>query len=168
MQSGSPCLGAGQYGYNYGSVYSIDRPGIPEFFEVTDAAIEGQIQVRWVNPSTTVNGNPITSLSSVKIWRNETLVEESNLTSIGDTLIFYDTVERPDYFRYRLCAVDDSDNNGRITFSPFAIRGGEFGGIVIWDLDLSPVSGAEIESALGEIAYSNHIYLTNTPNKYPL
>lgn len=124
--------------------------------------------IRWVNPSTTVNGNPVTSLSSVKIWRNETLVAESDQVSIGDTLELTDVVERPDYYRYRICVIDDNDFSGRILSTPIGLFGGEIEGIIVWELDLNPVSGQAIESVVNNIDYDKYVYVTNASGKYEL
>ena len=124
--------------------------------------------IRWVNPSTTVNGNPVTSLSSVKIWRNETLIAESDQVSIGDTLELSDVVERPDYYRYRICVIDDNDFSGRILSTPIGLFGGEIEGIIVWELDLNPVSGQAIESVVNNIDYDKYVYVTNASGKYEL
>jgi len=128
-----------------------------------------QIGISWLNPNRTVHGTPLDTIAFVQLWRNDSLIAEVAPASMQDTAQYFDNIPRADYYRYRICAVDLSGNKGRILYGNEEWYGGPLDGIVIWELDPTPVSSEALRTAMVELGYSeDQIYISQTSTRYPL
>jgi hypothetical protein len=156
-------------GYDMGARFHHDVPEAPPYFAINNASGMNQINIRWINPNRTVHGTPLDTIAFVQLWRNGSLIAEVQAATSQDTLEFVDIAPRPDYYRYRILAVDTSGNKGRILYSNENWLGGPLDGIVIWELDMTPITGAALLAAVEEFGYPNErVYNTQTWTKYPL
>jgi len=169
LLSGSSCIENGFDGYDIGACFYTEIPESPKLFElVQHESDSSQIHMRWVNPDSTTLGNILDSVVSVKIWRNDSLIAEILNNTNQDTLVYSDVLARPDFFRYQIAVTDTNGTTGRNIYSSEMLLGGAIGGIVIWDLDRTPISGQEITNALNSVGYDGNIYKTNYSARYPL
>jgi len=152
-----------------GACFYFDIPDSPQFFELTNYDKKNvQVQLRWVNPEVTTQGNVLDSVATILIWRNDSLIQQIQNLSDTDTLIYTDIIVRPDYYRYSICAVDSNSNTGRILYSNNIWLGGDINGIVIWDLDKTPISGSAISNSLADIGYERYVYNAEYSAQYSL
>ncbi|NIT57423.1 MAG: hypothetical protein GWN00_14680, partial [Aliifodinibius sp.] len=169
LQSNSPCCNTGMDGYDMGAKFYHDIPQAPPYFALNNIEVADQIQLRWVNPTTTVHGTPLDTLSSIQLWRSDSLIADVTVNNMQDTLEYMDIPPRPDYYRYQICAVDTLGNRGRKLYSNEQWIGGAIEGIVIWELDTTPITSAALKSAMQQLGYpSEQIYLSQTSTRYPL
>ena len=123
----------------------------------------------WVNPNSTVQGNLIDTLAAVLLWRNDSLLAELPAKKLSDTLSYFDHVPRPDFYRYSLCAVDTSNRKGSMLYANEVWVGGPFDGIIVWELDPTPISAAALNTAFNQLGYNaDKIYTTRNSTKYAL
>ena len=156
-------------GYDIGAKFYCDVPEAPPYFAISNTGVSNQIEIKWVNPDRTVHGTPLDTIAFVQLWRNDSLIAEVNAAGNQDTLEYFDITPRPDYYRYRICAVDTLGNKGRILYGNEEWLGGPLEGIVIWELDITPITRSALEAAMEEMGYSTQrIYSTQTWSKYPL
>jgi hypothetical protein len=169
LQAGSPCHNTGCEGYDIGAVPLEDMPAAPPYFSVNTASVsDNDVVMRWVNPTTTIFGNPITTISAVHIWRNDSLIAEITDFSAGDTLEFTDAIPQPDYFRYYISATDGNGVKGWRLYSNEYWLGGPISGIIVWELDKTPVTGEAVKTLLRDEGYSKPVYVSKSTARYPL
>lgn len=169
MLSGSACIQSGLDGYDMGARFYSDIPESPKFFHLVHHESDSlQIHMRWMNPDSTILGNALDSVVSIKIWRNDSLIAEILNNTNQDTMIYSDIITRPDFYRYQIAVTDTNGTMGRKLYSSEMLLGGLIGGVVIWDLDRTPITGQEISNALEYINYTGNIYRTNYSARYPL
>jgi hypothetical protein len=116
-----------------------------------------------------VHGNLITNLTLVKLWRNDTLIAQITVPNLTDTMQFVDFLPRPDIYRYYIAAVDTNSQMGRMLYNNENWLGGPIRGVVIWELDQTPITGSDLQNTLQELGFgTNQIYVSNTAAKYSL
>ncbi len=113
-------------------------------------------------------GNPLTSLSAIRIFRNDSLIAELNLADVSYDSSYTDVIDRGDFYVYAVCAVDSSNVPGRIMYGCETWYGDPIHGVVIWDLDVTPVTGQALVEGIRAAGYDAPIYLTHTSARYPL
>ncbi len=169
LLSGSSCIQTGLDNYDIGARFYSEIPESPLFFDLVHHESDSlQIHMRWMNPANTTHGNVLDSVSTIKIWQNGSLITEIINNSNKDTLIHTDIIMRADYYRYQIAVTDTNGNIGRKLYSNEMLLGGMIGGIIVWDLDRTPITGNEIINALGSLGYDRNIYKTNYSARYPL
>ena len=127
------------------------------------------MELKWINPHNTVQGNLIDTLAAVLLWRNDSLLAELPAKKLSDTLTYFDHVPRPDFYRYSLCAVDTSNRKGSMLYANEGWVGGPLDGIVVWELDPTPISAAALNRACDQLGFdTNKIYTTRNSTKYSL
>ena len=169
IQSNSPCCCAGLDGYDIGAMFHQNIPEAPPYFAITNIENSEQIKINWINPTKTVHGTLLDTLSSIQLWRNDSLIADLSMGYTLDTLEYTDTMPRPDYYRYQICAVDTMANRGRRLYSNEQWYGGPAEGLVIWEMDPTPITGTALQVAIKELGYSSQkIYISQNSSKYPL
>ncbi len=168
LQSGSPCIGSGKDGYDIGGVFFTDIPEAPDSVQIIPDTILHTITIRWKNPTHTVQGNPLGALSAIRIFRNDSLLSEIPFPVRNYDSLYVDTIAQGDYYRYALCAVDTNNLAGRLIYGAENWQGEPIHGIVIWELDPTPITGAALVEGIRAAGYSDPIYLTKSSARYPL
>ena len=151
-----------------GAKYYNDILCSPDYFSVESSSRSEDVLIRWVNCNETVNGTVVDTMSHVCIWRNDELIAEVSTYSFGDTLEFTDQLENPDYYRYKICQVDEQNQMGQLLYGLRDWLGGAMQGIVIVDLDLTPITGPAIETCLQNLGYTKPVYITQNVASFPL
>ncbi len=136
--------------------------------EVSDGAIQNEVMIRWKNRNQTVQGNPVDSIKSVQIWRNDEMVQEIFTSNFADTLEYTDIIDSQNYFRYLICTVDLNDQLGQMQYHTVEWMGGPIEGIVIFDLDKTPVTGQAITASLQTLGYTKPIHMAQNASQFPL
>lgn len=149
-------------------MYYDDICSAASFLEVSEATNPTDIKIRWKNSNQTVQGNSLDTLKSVQIWRNDEMIQEIFTSNMTDTLEYIDVIAQPDYYRYTLCAVDINNRMGQMQFHAIDWFGGPIEGIVIIELDGSPITGSAITTCLQNLGYSKPIYIAQNVSRYPL
>lgn len=130
---GQPVTGNGYYTFNGGTSWSwlgtvvyqqgapftifgyVGDPQAPEAiddFTVTPAAMGAlSAGLAWTNPSLTQSGNPLTSLSSVSIYRNGGLLYQNLNPGIGTPENYTDTHSQPGVYEYEIFATNSHGNS---------------------------------------------------------
>jgi len=169
LLSGSSCIQSGVDGYDLGARFFTEIPESPKLFElIQHESDSSQIHMRWINPDITSHGNVLDTVVSIKIWRNDSLIAEILNNTNQDTMIYSDIIGKPDFYRYQIAVTDTIGKTGRKMYSSEMLLGGAIGGILIWELDRTPISGQEITKALNSIGYDGNVYKTNYSSRYPL
>jgi len=169
LLSGSPCIQSGVDGYDMGARFFTEIPESLKLFElIQHESDSSQIHMRWIIPDRTTLGNMLDSVASVKIWRNDSLIAEILNNTNQDTMIYSDIISKPEFYRYHIAVTDTNGITGRKFYSSEMLLGGMIGGIIIWDLDRTPISGQEITTALNSIGYAGNVYNTKYSARYPL
>jgi len=168
LQVNSPCRTNGLDSYDMGARYFDDIADAPDSLSVEQDTTQNIITLEWCNPDSTVHGNPIDTLNSIHIWRNSELIAILNNTSASRKMIYSDQLPRPDFYRYQICVQDTFGRLGRQLYTAEAWMGGQIGGIVIWELDLTPITSSAITTELSTLGYSNNVYVTYNSIRYPL
>lgn len=79
------------FGYELGVIASPNAPGMPTAFAVAPGAAGAlNASISWTNPSVTVGGAALTELTSVKLYRGETLIHTVATPAIGGNETFVD------------------------------------------------------------------------------
>ena len=151
-----------------GAIFTQDIPEAPSYFHVSETSTPNQLKLRWVNPQQTVQGNPVANLAATKLFRNDSLIAEISLTGMRDTLEFIDNIPMQDYYRYQICVVDTLGQYGRILYMNEQWFGPPLEGIVIWELDPTPITGSALKTSLTAAGYSGNIYQTHSSMRYEL
>ena len=115
-----------------------------------------------------MQGNQLDTIKSVQIRRNDELITEINTSEFEDTLEYIDVVTMPDYYRYSICAVDINDKMGQMQYHTMDWLGGPIRGIVIIDMDVTPITGSAIATCLQDLGYTKPVYLAQNTSRYPL
>ena len=115
-----------------------------------------------------MQGNQLDTIKSVQIRRNDELITEINTSEFEDTLEYIDVVTMPDYYRYSICAVDINDKMGQMQYHTMDWLGGSIRGIVIIDMDVTPITGSAIATCLQDLGYTKPVYLAQNTSRYPL
>jgi len=91
------------------AVSPVDAPTAPGNFAVIPDA-EGALlcTLRWINPSFTLSGSPLSSLSSVTILKDEQIVDIISDVRPGEELSWIDTDPINGYYTYTIYASNDS------------------------------------------------------------
>ena len=168
LQSTSPCRNTGKNLYDLGAIYYNDICASASFLEVTDGANQNEVKIRWKNSNQTVQGNPVDSIKSVQIWRNDEMVQEIFTSNFTDTLEYTDVISSQNYFRYLICPVDIGNKLGQMQYHTVEWLGGPIEGIVIFDLDKTPVTGAAITASLQALGYTKPIHMAQNTSQFPL
>ncbi|HFE63624.1 MAG TPA: hypothetical protein ENK14_04310, partial [Caldithrix sp.] len=113
LQTNSQCRHAGLMNYDMGARFYDDIPETPLSFTISPTGNPNQMKLSWSSPNQTVHGNPLDTLQSIRIWRNDFLLAELP----ADSTVFFDALPRPDFYRYQICAVDTSGQMGRTLYS---------------------------------------------------
>ncbi len=160
-------MGSGLENYDLGACLVNDIPEAPDSLTITSDTTSVFVTLEWVNPVRTVQGNPLDTLDCIHIWRNgEHIVELRGPQLVGQAYI--DQLPRPDYYRYQVCAEDTSGQMGRQVYTAEMWLGGAISGILVWDLDHTPVTGAAIQEGLNSLGYPGYVYVSPTSVRYPL
>ncbi|GAB4379734.1 MAG: hypothetical protein Kow0042_29400 [Calditrichia bacterium] len=169
LQTGSQCCGAGKLGYDLGAKYYTDIPQEPGNFTISLSPDSMMVTLNWTNPTQTVHGNPLDTISAIRIWRNDSIIAKLQVPKSLESFQFTDVISRPNYYRYSLCAVDTLYRLGRMVYGNEMWLGGSIDGIIIWELDHTPITSAALKNSLMELGYTDdQIYITNNFLKYPL
>ena len=168
MQSTSTCRNAGKHLQDLGAVYYDDICASASFLEVSDGANQNEVKIRWKNSNRTVNGNPVDSIKSVQVWRNNEMIQEILTSNFTDTLEYTDIIDAQNYYRYFICAVDLDNKLGQMQYHSLEWLGGPIEGIVVLDLDKTPITGPAIIATLQTLGYSKPVHLAQNTLQYPL
>lgn len=158
-------------GYDMGAKFYQDIPESPTLINIEPLPSQQSVLLEWLMPTSTVHGGALDTLSAVCVWRNHELIAEINLSNkenFPQQMTYTDTISFPDYYRYKLCVKDTSGITGRITYSPEKWYGGQMSGVLIWDLDLTPISGPVLKTVIEELEYPGPVYLAANANRYPV
>jgi len=108
--------------YQQGAPFKIfgyqGDPQAPEAiddFTVTPAAMGAlSAGLAWTNPSLTQSGDPLTSLTSVSIYRDDVLIYENTSPGIGAAEAFTDTPAQPGLYYYEIISANASGNSPKV------------------------------------------------------
>lgn len=151
-----------------GALFNQDIPEAPPYFEAAETSTPNQVKLRWINPQQTVHGNPLGTVSAARLFRNDSLVAEISLTGMRDTLEYIDNLPKQDYYRYQICVVDTLAQPGRILYANEQWYGPPIEGIVIWELDPTPITGAALKTCIAAAGYTGNIYQSHNSTRYEL
>ena len=151
-----------------GGIFYNDIPEAPDSLTIQADTSQGTITLKWKNPTRTVYGNALDSLSAIRIFRNDSLIAELNLTDESYDSSYTDVIPQGDFYRYGVCAVDGNSIPGRIIYGCEKWYGDPIHGIVIWDLDVTPITGQALVEGIRATGYNAPIYLSHTSARYPL
>jgi hypothetical protein len=168
LQSTSTCRNSGKHLYDLGAVYYDDICASASYLEVSDGANQNEVKIRWKNSNKSVQGNLVDTIKSVQIWRNDAMVQEIFTSNFTDTLEYVDVISSQNYFRYLICTVDINDKMGQMQYHTIEWFGGPIEGIVIMDLDKTPITGSAISSSLQTLGYTKPIHMAQNTSQYPL
>lgn len=74
---------------------------------VADAQGKAEADISWVNPGVTLNGDPLTSISKVELFRNDVLIKTFATVTPGGEMSFHDTNVPNGYNNYKIVAHND-------------------------------------------------------------
>jgi hypothetical protein len=168
LQSTSPCRNTGKNLYDLGAIYYNDICASASFMEVSEGVNQNEVEIRWKNRNHTIQGNPVDSIRSVQIWRNDEMVQEIFTSNFTDTLEYTDIISSQNYFRYLICVVDVNNKPGQMQYHTVEWLGGPIEGIVILDLDTTPITGPAISNGLQTLGYTKPIHVAQNASHYPL
>ena len=154
--------------YDLGAIYYDDIVSAAPFFAVSEMINPGEIKLRWKNADKTVQGNQLDTIKSVQIFRNDELIDEIYTSELEDTLEYVDVINIPDYYRYSICAVDIDNKMGQMQFHAMDWLGGPIRGIVIIELDKTPITSPAITTCLQNLGYIKPVYIAQNTSRYPL
>jgi hypothetical protein len=115
-----------------------------------------------------MHGNPVDTLNSIHLWRNGELIALLSSTLGNSRMTYTDYLPRPDYYRYQICAEDTSGKLGRQLYTSEVWIGGQINGIIIWELDPTPITSSVFSTELVALGYSDYIYTSGNSVRYPL
>ena len=127
-----------------------------------------EIKIKWLNSSLTTQGNQLDTIKSVQIRRNDELITEIYTSEFEDTLEYIDVVAMPDYYRYSVCAIDINDKMGQMQYHNKEWLGGPVEGIVILNLDVTPITVPAIATCLQNLGYYKPIHIAQYASQYPM
>ena len=162
------CRQAGKHIYDLGAIYFDDIISAAPFIEVNEMTNPGEIKIRWKNANETVHGNQLDTIKSVQIFRNDELIDEIYTSDLEDTLEYIDVIPIPDYYRYSICAVDINNKMGQMQYHAMSWLGGPIRGIVVIELDKTPITGAAITTCQQNLGYIKPVYIGKNTSRYPL
>jgi len=171
LQPNSPCYAAGQHGFDLGALSVEDLLQAPDSLQIEPDTLQNRVQLTWQNPSHTISGNPVSSYGETFVWRNDELIAvlpNAAGTNINDSLTFVDDLPRPDYYRYQICVTDTQGRKGEMLSTAEMWFGGNMTGILIWELDKTPISSLAIAAELLTIEYGDFVYISSNSARYPL
>lgn len=91
--------------------HTLSTPSSPAAVEnlSLQPADEGSVEitVSWTNPSQTNDGQTLTSIDSVSVFRNDTLVATLDDASVGSEMIYVDKPLMDGYFHYKVIAYNE-------------------------------------------------------------
>ena len=100
----------------YGTATEDGSPEAPDDFVVTpDSGGALTADLSWTNPSLTYDGNPLTDLDEIKIYRNYELVYTNPDPIIGGTESYTDIVPLSGEYSYLLDAINDAGESPAAT-----------------------------------------------------
>jgi Secretion system C-terminal sorting domain len=168
LQINSPCRISGLFSYDLGAKFFDDIAEAPDSLTVEQDTTQNIVILEWCKPKSTVQGNQIDTLTSIHIWRNGELIAELNPESTNGRMIYSDQLPKPDYYRYQICVEDTSGLFGRLQYTAEVWMGGEMRGIIIWELDPTPITSSVIASELYALGYSDNVYIAQNSVRYTL
>jgi hypothetical protein len=74
LSTGSPCIGAGELGYDMGAVSYAARPKMVSELRFENVSPSLDYSLYWTNPTENTDGTTLTSVMNVKIYENDVLV----------------------------------------------------------------------------------------------
>ena len=74
--------------------------------EVSEGANQNEVKIRWKNRYHTIQGNPVDSIRSVQIWRNDEMVQEIFTSNFADTLEYTDLISSHKFYMYLIYFVN--------------------------------------------------------------
>ena len=151
-----------------GARYFDDIVAEPDSLAFEQDTTQNIVTLEWSNPNSTVHGNPIDTLNSIHLWRNNELIAVLNSSAGNSKMSYSDQLPRPDFYRYQICVEDTSGRLGRQLYTAEVWMGRQISGIVIWELDLSPITSSAITTELAALGYADGIYVAANSVRYPL
>jgi hypothetical protein len=109
LNTGSQCIGAGQFGYDIGAVSYAARPKVPTNLQISNTYPSLNVQLTWTNPTQNSNGTPLASITAVKIYRNDQLIATLTGQTPGGAGQYNDVVPVQENYRYRVLAATSID-----------------------------------------------------------
>ncbi|UCF64457.1 MAG: T9SS type A sorting domain-containing protein [bacterium] len=143
----------------------------PDSIRIEPDSLQNRVKLIWQNPTHTIRGHPVPTLGAIYIWRNSELIAvlpNESAYSIKDTLTFIDEIPRPDYYRYQICVADTLGRKGEMASTAEMWLGGNMTGILVWELDKTPISSQAVAAELQTIGYGDFVYIASYSGKYPL
>lgn len=130
-------------------------PASPNNFSVSN--LSNGIELQWINPSSQSDGTYLDDLHSVRIYRNDSFIEELDAEP-GMVLSYLDDPLNGYIYTYAVVAVDNEQPENLSEFSDeIEAYSGSFPQYLIWEPSLnSPLSGEELKSDmddLGQLSY---------------
>jgi hypothetical protein len=168
LQSISTCRNSGKHLYDLGGIYYDDICAAVSYMQLSEGTNQNEVKIRWKNTNYTVQGNPLDTIQSVQIWRNDELIQEVFTSNFTDTLECIDIISSPDYYRYSICVVDINNDMGQMQFHNVDWLGGPIEGIVIIEPEITPITGPAIITCLQNLGYYKPVYLAQNTSRYPL
>ncbi len=168
LQRNSPCRRSGLFFYDLGARYYDDIPESPDSLQIVVDTTQLTVTLEWLNPIQTIRGNSLDTLKSIHIWRNNELLVILNDINRTNRMTYMDQLPQPDYYRYQICAEDTAGLLGRPLYTAETWMGGSIKGIVIWELDPTPITAASLATELSALGYSEGVYISRYFHRYDL
>lgn len=168
MQENSPCRRSGLFFYDLGARYYDDIPESPDSLQIVVDTTQLTVTLEWLNPIQTIHGNSLDTLKSIHIWRNNELLTILNNINRMNWMTYLDHLPQPDYYRYQICVEDTAGLLGRAFYTAETWMGGRIKGIVIWELDPTPITAATLATELRALGYSEGVYISRYFHRYDL
>ena len=90
------------------------RPDSVVNMQVIENADFNGVKLQWTNPTLTVNGNDLTSITSVTIRRNREIIAELSDAQVGATMGFEDNGLEPGLYEYAIYVTNEAGISGTV------------------------------------------------------
>ena len=99
------------FGFEIADIAVPESPAAPLNFTITPGAAGAlNATITWTNPSTTVNGGTLTSLSAIEIYQNNVLIHTVNNPTVGSTGNYGVNVSVSGFYDYKIVGKNSFGN----------------------------------------------------------
>ncbi|MCP4249498.1 MAG: hypothetical protein GY778_20850, partial [bacterium] len=123
--------------------------------------------VSWTNPTHDTDGNALSSIDMVNVYRNGEWVASISPSTPGATIVYGEMVPISDWYRYTVSATSGGVEGMRGGHAELW-AGGDVTGILIWNLGTQKENGQAMQDAILARNYDGVIRLVEQPSRYPL
>ncbi len=89
-------------------IQNPEVPHAPTNAEVTPVSLDLEAELSWTNPTTTLDGNPLTNITKIVVCRNDEIIKEFTNPAPGENMSFTDkTVPYSGHHYYTIYAVNE-------------------------------------------------------------